>query len=171
VACLCDWVLRSKAIKHADVPHPLALLRAHRQRPRGRRAAEQRKEIAPSYLFEVLHSVSPDPGPDAAAYLIACDQSWGTGDQGQGPTRTLGRRVANQTDPDTRKGLVADLFDCLIDHDRGVKIVEFWLATENLSHSSAPFAIMASLCCFDIFPKIKRRLRAWSRDRKESSYE
>jgi hypothetical protein len=34
--------------QHADVPHPLALLRARRERPRGR-AAEQDDEIAPSY--------------------------------------------------------------------------------------------------------------------------
>src|SRR5262249_23480281 len=32
--------------KHADAPHPLALLRARRERPR-RRAAEERDEVAP----------------------------------------------------------------------------------------------------------------------------
>src|SRR5262245_53241467 len=37
--------------QHADVPHPLALLRARRERPR-RRAAEQRDELAP------LHSIT-----------------------------------------------------------------------------------------------------------------
>jgi hypothetical protein len=30
------------AHQHADAPHPLALLRAHRERPRRRRAAEKR---------------------------------------------------------------------------------------------------------------------------------
>src|SRR5215813_4045791 len=35
------------AREHADPPHALSLLRASRQRPRGRRAAEQRDEIAP----------------------------------------------------------------------------------------------------------------------------
>jgi hypothetical protein len=49
---------------------------------------------------------------------------------------------------------VAGLLDCVIDHNRGFKIVEFWLATKNLSHPRAPFAIMASLCRFDTFPKI-----------------
>ena len=33
--------------EHADAPHPLGLLRARRQRPRRRRAAEQRDELAP----------------------------------------------------------------------------------------------------------------------------
>src|SRR5262249_6516782 len=32
--------------QHADAPHPLALLRARRERPRRRRAAEQRDELA-----------------------------------------------------------------------------------------------------------------------------
>jgi hypothetical protein len=33
--------------EHADAPHPLALLRPRREGPRGRRAAEQRNELAP----------------------------------------------------------------------------------------------------------------------------
>jgi hypothetical protein len=32
---------------NADAPHPLTLLRARPKRPRGRRATEQRDEIAP----------------------------------------------------------------------------------------------------------------------------
>ena len=40
------------AHEHADAPHPLALLRARRERPRSRRAAEQRDELAP------LHSIT-----------------------------------------------------------------------------------------------------------------
>src|SRR5262249_30194275 len=32
--------------QHADPPHPLALLRLRRERPRGRRAAEKRDELA-----------------------------------------------------------------------------------------------------------------------------
>jgi len=32
--------------QHADPPHALALLRARRERPRDRRAAEQRDELA-----------------------------------------------------------------------------------------------------------------------------
>src|SRR5262245_63944211 len=40
---------RSRAHEHADAPHPLALLRACRQRPR-RRAAQQRDERAPPHV-------------------------------------------------------------------------------------------------------------------------
>ena len=38
--------------EHADAPHPLGLLRARRERPRRRRTAEQRDELAP------LHSIT-----------------------------------------------------------------------------------------------------------------
>src|SRR5262245_38648309 len=38
--------------QHADQPHPVRLLRARRERPRGRRATEQRDELAP------LHSIT-----------------------------------------------------------------------------------------------------------------
>ena len=34
--------------QHADAPHPLPLLRARRERPRHRRAAEKRDELTPS---------------------------------------------------------------------------------------------------------------------------
>src|SRR5262252_10367090 len=36
----------SRPAKHTDPPHPFALLRTCRQRPSGRRAAEQRDELA-----------------------------------------------------------------------------------------------------------------------------
>ena len=39
-------IVRSRVHQHADAPHPLGLLRARRQRPRRRRAAEQRDELA-----------------------------------------------------------------------------------------------------------------------------
>src|SRR5262245_22326165 len=41
-----------KTHEHPDAPHPLGLLRARRERPRGRRAAKQRDELA------ALHSIS-----------------------------------------------------------------------------------------------------------------
>ena len=53
---------------HADLP-------AHRERPRGRRAAEQRDELAPSQLIE-LHSF-PASQDRVAGYRIASDQSAG----------------------------------------------------------------------------------------------
>ena len=45
-------IIRSEGHEHADAPHPLGLLRPRRERPRGRRAAEQRDELA------ALHSIT-----------------------------------------------------------------------------------------------------------------
>ena len=42
-------IVRGQAHEHADAPHPLGLLRARRERPRGRRAAEKRDELAPPH--------------------------------------------------------------------------------------------------------------------------
>jgi len=39
-------IVHSRGQKHADATHPLALLRARRERPRGRRAADERDELA-----------------------------------------------------------------------------------------------------------------------------
>src|SRR5262249_34007165 len=41
-------IVRGRGQEHADAPHPLALLRARRERPRGHRAAEQLDELAPT---------------------------------------------------------------------------------------------------------------------------
>ncbi|MGB6560087.1 MAG: hypothetical protein WBE96_22145 [Pseudolabrys sp.] len=40
-------IVRGCGQEHADAPHPLALLRTRGERPRGRRAAEKRDELAP----------------------------------------------------------------------------------------------------------------------------
>src|SRR5262249_38562632 len=40
---------RSPRREHADASHPLALLRPRRQRPRRRRAAAQRDDLAPAH--------------------------------------------------------------------------------------------------------------------------
>src|SRR5262245_41973022 len=45
--CLIMRIVRRCGDEHADAAHPLALLRPPRMRPRGRRAAEQRDELAP----------------------------------------------------------------------------------------------------------------------------
>src|SRR5262245_61966110 len=42
-------IVRAPAHEHADAPHPFALLRARRERPGSRRAAEQRDELAALY--------------------------------------------------------------------------------------------------------------------------
>src|SRR5262249_42977376 len=39
-------IVRGCRQQHADAPHPLRLLRARRERPRRRRAADQRNELA-----------------------------------------------------------------------------------------------------------------------------
>jgi hypothetical protein len=44
------------ADQHSDPPYPLRLLRARRERPRGRRAAEQREELASSEVWHGLPS-------------------------------------------------------------------------------------------------------------------
>src|SRR5262245_2830926 len=49
---LIPGIIRRGWQKHADPSHAFALLRPHRQRPRRRRAAEQRDEVAP------LHSIT-----------------------------------------------------------------------------------------------------------------
>src|SRR5215468_7612771 len=50
--CLVMRIVRRCGEEHADAPHPLALLRAHPERPRGCRAAEQRDERP------ALHSIT-----------------------------------------------------------------------------------------------------------------
>src|SRR5262245_52025627 len=47
--CLVMRIVRCCGEEHADAPHPLALLRARRQRPRSRGTAEQRDERAASH--------------------------------------------------------------------------------------------------------------------------
>jgi hypothetical protein len=49
-------IVGGKWREHADATYPLALLCARGERPRSRRPAEQRDELAPSY---VEHGASP----------------------------------------------------------------------------------------------------------------
>ena len=56
-AGLCFRIIRGQVHEHADAPHPLGLLRVRRERPRRRRAADQRDELAPS------HGASLSEGP------------------------------------------------------------------------------------------------------------
>ena len=52
-------IVRGCGHEHADAPHPLGLLRARRERPRGRRAAEKRDELAPLHVPRERTSSGP----------------------------------------------------------------------------------------------------------------
>src|SRR5262249_34053184 len=54
-----------RAHQHADAAHLLALLRVRRERPRGRRAAEQRDELAPSH-----HSITSSARASSAGGTV-----------------------------------------------------------------------------------------------------
>jgi hypothetical protein len=74
--CEKVWAARWQAgLNVPDLGDPHRLLRARRERPRDRRAAEQRDEVAPFQLIE-LHSVPRQPGP-LAEYRFGKDQSAG----------------------------------------------------------------------------------------------
>jgi hypothetical protein len=47
---LAFWITFGKVNQHADAPHPLALLRAYRHRPRGCRAAEKANELTSLHI-------------------------------------------------------------------------------------------------------------------------
>src|SRR6516164_7141742 len=51
-ARLSFWIILRIVHQHCDPAHPLALLRTRRERPRGRRAADERDELA------ALHSIT-----------------------------------------------------------------------------------------------------------------
>src|SRR5262249_33612708 len=70
--CLVVRIVRRCGEEHADAPHPLALLRARRERPR-RSAAGDRDELTPFQLIE-LHSF-PASQRHVTGYRIASDQS------------------------------------------------------------------------------------------------
>src|SRR5215470_14776740 len=55
-AGFCLRIIHGEWYEHADAPHPLGLLRARCERPRSRRAAEQREEVAP--LYRCNHSIT-----------------------------------------------------------------------------------------------------------------
>src|SRR5262249_11530255 len=58
-AGLKDMIVRTCGQQHAYAAHPLALLRARRERPCGRRATEQRDELAPPHVEPPLPGVGP----------------------------------------------------------------------------------------------------------------
>src|SRR5262249_1506928 len=67
-----------RAHKHTDAPHPLTLLRVSRKRPRRRRAAEQRYELAALHSITSSARVSSAGGtssPSACAVLRLMNSS------------------------------------------------------------------------------------------------
>src|SRR5262249_2035643 len=69
-------VIRGDCHEYADAACPIRLLRARHQWPRGRRAADERDEVASFQLIE-LHPVPASQGR-IAGYRIASDQSAGS---------------------------------------------------------------------------------------------
>src|SRR5215470_19896657 len=96
--------MRLQALKD-DPPHPFALLRARRERPYSRRAAEQRDELAPAAhsitSSAMASSVGGTPRPKALAVLrlitnsnlVAC---WTGKSEGFAPLRILSTNVAER---------------------------------------------------------------------------
>src|SRR5262245_23664930 len=66
-------IVHSYVHKHPDPPHPLALLRPRRERPRSRRAAEQRDEAAAPHYSSTSSARASSVGctsrPSALAVL------------------------------------------------------------------------------------------------------
>ena len=68
--------------EYADAPHPLGLLRARRERPRRRRAAEQRDELAAAHSITSSARASSEEGtsrPSALAVLRLMTSSYFVG--------------------------------------------------------------------------------------------
>src|SRR5262245_31559450 len=70
------WVVLCQTKEYGNVTHPLVLLRARRDRPRGCRAAEQRDEIAPpqfSIFVRPPHRGPRAPRPVLLSPKVLCD--------------------------------------------------------------------------------------------------
>jgi hypothetical protein len=61
-ADLVFLIVRHPWHEHTNTPNALHLLRARRERPRHRRAAEQRDELAPSHHSITLSAMASSPG-------------------------------------------------------------------------------------------------------------
>src|SRR5262249_50109695 len=78
-ACLTFRIIGGEIHQHADAPHPLRLLRARRERPCRRRAAEQRDELAPFHSITSsarARSVGGISIPSALAVLRLITRSY-----------------------------------------------------------------------------------------------
>ena len=81
-------IVRGCGQEHADAPHPLGLLRARRERPRSRRAAEQRDELAASH-----HSITSSARASSDGGTVEAERLGGLEVDDQ---LVLGRRLHRQ---------------------------------------------------------------------------
>src|SRR5262245_9613630 len=73
------WISRREGHEHPDTTHPLRLLRARRERPPGRRAAEERNEMPPPHSITSsarASSVAGTSRPSALAVLRLITRSY-----------------------------------------------------------------------------------------------
>src|SRR5262249_53400827 len=72
-ALICRYMLGiavgAQGCEHTDLPHPLGLLRARRERPRGRRAAQERDKCAPVHSITSSARSRNDSGIDRPSTL------------------------------------------------------------------------------------------------------
>ena len=82
VASLPFRIVRGQIHEYTDAPHSLGLLRPRRERPRCRRAAEQRDELAPPHSITSSARASSEGGisrPSALAVLRLMTSSYFVG--------------------------------------------------------------------------------------------
>src|SRR5262249_41022202 len=65
-------VLPALAHQYADTPHPLWLLRARRERPRGDRTADERDEVTPFHSITLSARASSIAGTSEPSILAVC---------------------------------------------------------------------------------------------------
>jgi hypothetical protein len=65
-----NWAAGIEAVEHTDAPHPLALLRARRERPHRSRAAKQRDELAAFHSI-TSSAIASKPGGNVKPSALA----------------------------------------------------------------------------------------------------
>src|SRR4029453_18103134 len=99
------WIVLLKVHQHTDPSHPLALLRARRERPRDCRAAEKRDELAPFRSITSSARASNVAGtvrPNAFAVLRLITNSYLVG-ACTGRSAGFSPRRIRSTDPAARR--------------------------------------------------------------------
>src|SRR5262249_46324203 len=86
VGLLCR-IVRRKGCEHPDAPHPLTLLRARRERPRRRRAAEKCDELAAIIKKTRSHGTTAKRVGSAKRLRSTKDLPFSSSRVGRGPVR------------------------------------------------------------------------------------